>query len=51
MARAALSWGRVSSHVHECLDGTHKFIVLDVQEDQLGPEVGALGGFDDLQKV
>ena len=30
---------------------THEFIVLDVQEDQLWPKMGALRGLDDLGDV
>lgn len=30
---------------------TYEFVVLDVQEHQLGPEVGALGSLDHLGDV
>ena len=49
MARAALSWFR--NHQWErkkCKVISHKFIVFDVQENELGPKMRFLCGSDDL---
>jgi hypothetical protein len=49
IAKAALSYKPHSdARLYVKWEGTHKFVIFDIQKDTFRPEMGSFGSFDDL---